>query len=126
MKNLQPRDYSRLSAVQLDVMDDVCNIRHISFSSGTYSTQATETLTIVSGVACGFEFTGGKILQRGQASLVDYDAVLRLPTSQFIETSDEIELIEKGEFIISGTFRPYSAPITNSSVQIVQLKRITA
>lgn len=115
----------RLKNYQAETMDDRCNIVRVSFSSGTYSTQGTETRTMVSGVACGIEFTGGQIKQGGQVLLVDYDARLRLRADQPVFITDEIQLIEKGEFIVSGTFRPYSQPVVNSTVQHVPLKRVT-
>jgi hypothetical protein len=124
MKKLQTGDYSRLASVQADAMNDLCNITHLTFSSGTYSTQGTETRVMVSGVPCGIDFTGGNVVQRGQVLLVDYDAILRLSASQSILLTDEVQLIEKGEFVISGTFKPSSQPIVNSSVQKVQLKRV--
>lgn len=124
MKKLQPRDYSRLSNTQAEVMNDLCNIHHISFSSGTYSTKSTEVRTSVTGVACGFQMTNGHLVQRGQTIVVEYDALLRLPANQPVGIADDIELIERGEFVVSGTFKPFSAPIVNSSVQHVQLKRV--
>ncbi len=123
MKKLLLRDFSRLANTQLESMNDLCNIRHISFSSGTYSTSVTETYSSVTGVVCGIDFTNGKLDQRGQVIFVDYDAVLRLPASQYVAINDDIELIEKGEFMISGTFKPFSEPTVNSSAQHVPLKR---
>ena len=113
----------KISAIQKSVMKDVCNIKHVTLSSGTYSTKTTKSYTIVSGVACGIKFTGGRLVQSGQTILVDYDAVLRLPASLPIYMTDEIELVEKGDTIISGTFMPYAQPVVNSTVQHVQLKR---
>lgn len=124
MKKLQTGDYSRLASVQADAMNDLCNITHITFSSGTYSTQGTEARVMVSGVPCGINFTSGRVVQRGQVLLVDYDAILRLSDSQPVLLTDEIQLVEKGEFVISGTFKPYSQPTVNSSVQKVPLKRV--
>jgi hypothetical protein len=80
---------------------------------------------MVSGVACGFMFTNNGIRQSNQLSLVEYDALLRLPDDQPVLITDEIQLLEKGEFMVSGTFRPASQPVVNSSVQYVQLKRFT-
>lgn len=124
MKKLQHRDYTRLADVQADVMNDICNIHHISFSSGSYSTKSTETRTSVTGVACGFHLTNGTLVQRGQTILVEYDALLRLPANIPVGIGDDIELVERGEFVVSGTFKPYSAPIVNSSVQKIELKRV--
>lgn|SRR5574341_305596 len=122
MKKLQLRDFTRLASVQADAMNDLCNIHHITFSSGTYG-NLTETRTTVSGVACGIDFISGQLIQRGETIFVEYDAILRLRDTVSILMTDDIELIEKGEFVISGTFKPYSAPTVNSSVQHVQLRR---
>lgn len=123
MRSLSANELSRISSVQSDAMNDRCNIIHISLSSGTYSTQGTETRSMVSGAVCGIEFTGGQIVERGQTLFVEYDAVLRVSASQPIFVTDEIQLIEKGVYVISGTFKPYSQPVVNSSVQHVLLKR---
>jgi hypothetical protein len=105
-------------------MDDLCNIVHVTRSSGTYSPKGTETRTMVSGVACGIDFTNGVVRQGNQVLVVDYDAVLRIPATYSILPSDEIQLIEKGNYQVSGTFKPNSQPTVSSSVQKVELKRI--
>lgn len=123
MKKLQPRDFSRLATTQQEAFNDVCHIHHLTLSSGTYSTKVTETRTSITGVHCGIKLTGGTIVQRGETIFVEYDAILRLPASQSVAINDDIELIEKGEFVISGTFKPYGMPVVNSSIQHVNLKR---
>lgn len=115
-----------LKRLQNNVMDDLCHIHHISLSSGTYSTKSTEVRTSVTGVHCGIQFTNGSIQSRGETLLVNYDAILRVPISHPILMTDEIELVSKADNLISGTFRPYSQPVINSSVQHVQLKRVVA
>lgn len=125
MKRVSTSQIQRNQSLQTDAMDDLCHIAHITRSSGTYSTQSTETRSLVTGVACGIQFTNGQIKQGGQVLLVDYDAVLRLPANQPIFVTDEIELVEKGEYVVTGTFRPASNPVVNNSVQRVQLKRQT-
>jgi hypothetical protein len=117
---------ARLQRHQNGVMDDLCCIVHVSRSSGTYSTQSTETRTMVSGVACGIQFTNGQLKQGSQVLLIEYDAILRLPSSQPVLITDEIQLIEKGVTVISGTFRPVSYPVVSSSVQHVNLKRVAS
>lgn len=115
---------SRLKQVQAAVMDDLCHIYRVSRSSGTYSTQITETRTLVhSGTPCGIQFTNGQTVRGGQVQFVEYDAILRVVDGITVLMTDEIELVEKGEFQISGTFKPFSHPKVNSSVQKVQLKR---
>jgi hypothetical protein len=113
----------RLQSVQADTMDDRCNIIHVSLSSGTYGNSLETRTLFMSNVPCGIEFTGGKIVQRGEMQFVDYDCLLRIADDIPVQMNDEIALIEKGEFLISGTFKPYSAPVVNSSVQKIQLKR---
>lgn len=117
------KNYTRLKAIQASVMDDLCNIYRVTLVSGTYGTNVESRSVLSTGVACGIEFTNGKIVQRGQAIFVDYDAILRIADTVPLLMTDEIELIEKGEFLISGTFKPNSAPTVSSSVQHIQLKR---
>ena len=125
MKRVSASQIQRNQSLQMDAMDDLCHIAHITRNSGTYSTHSTETRSLVTGVACGIQFTNGQIKQGGQALLVDYDAILRLAASQPIFVTDEIELVEKGEYAITGTFRPASQPVVSSSVQRIHLKRVT-
>ena len=126
MRKQTARDFARIANIQSDAMNDRCNILHITRSSGTYSTQGTETRVMVSGVACGFWLTDGQVMERGQVLLVAYDATLRLQATQTIGLADEVQLIEKGEFMVSGTFKLSGNPTVNSSVQHVKLKRVVA
>ena len=116
-------EINKLKATQEDAMADLCHIYHITLSSGTYG-NTTETRTMVSGTACGIHFTNGQTIQRGQVLLIDYDVLLRVPLSQDIGLKDEVQLIEKGVSLVSGTFKLTSNPTVNSTVQHVQLKRI--
>lgn len=103
---------------------DMCHIYHTSYSSGTYGND-TESLTMVSGVACSFQVTNGQIQERGQLLLVNYDAQLLLPADQPVRLRDEIQLVEKGNQLVSGTFRPVSEPAVNNTFQTVFLKRVS-
>lgn len=123
MKPITSQELQRLEALQSAVMDDLCHIRRVTLSSGTYGNTVESRVFVVSGQPCGIEFTNGKVTQRGETQFVDYDAILRIRDGIFVLMTDEIELIEKGEFQISGTFKPASAPIVNSSVQKIQIKR---
>jgi hypothetical protein len=110
---------------QADAMDDLCNIYSISYSSGTYSTQSTKMRTLIaSGVICGIVITNGQVMSRGQVQFVEYDAVLRVVDGQTILSNYEFDLIEKGNFQISGTFKVWSQAKVNSSVQKVLLQRV--
>lgn len=125
MRTVKDAELTKLKSEQSYAMQDLCNIIHVARASGTYSPQGTQTRTMVSGVACGIDFTGGRILDKGQVLLVDYDVRLRLLATETVLVSDEIQLVEKGSYVITGTFRPASQPVVNSTVQIVPLKRVT-
>lgn len=115
---------SVIKNTQISAMDDLCNIYSVSFASGTYgNTTKTRTL-LASGVACGIELTNGQVMVRGQVQFVEYDAILRVVDGQTILDSYEFDLIEKGDFVISGTFKPWSQPKVNSTVQKVLLQRV--
>lgn len=126
MRLVSTAELTKLQSEQSDAMQDLCHIHHISHSSGTYGTKIAENRTSVTGVACGIDFTDGSVRQGNQVLVVDYDAILRLPASQTILLSDDIELIEKGEYLISGTFKPASQPVVTSTVQHIQLKRVVS
>ena len=116
---------SRLQDVQADTMDDLCNVYRVSLSSGSYGNNVETRSLVASSVPCGIQFTNGQTKESGQVRIVDYDCILRVADGVTILMTDEIDLIEKGQFAISGTFKPFSAPTVNSSVQHVQLKRQT-
>lgn len=131
MRRQSAVELSKISAEQSAAMDDLCNIYSITRSSGTYSTQSTEVRNIrASGVACGIKFSDntfrlGRTTQSiaGDVLLIDYDVMLRLPASQVISIGDEVQLYEKGQFLVSGTFTLIAAPVVNSTVQRVGLRR---
>jgi hypothetical protein len=123
MRDLPDGEYEKLKSAQEQSMTDICHVYHPSMSSGTYG-NSVETLTLNSGVACAFAFTNGAIRQRGQLLLVDYDATLMLPAETPVFLADEIQLVELGMHMVSGTFRPASQPIVTDAIQYVELKRI--
>jgi hypothetical protein len=93
--------------------------------TGTYSDNEVSIRTGTFSVPCGFYFTNGQIKEAGQVKMVDYDAVLRLPTNQPIYITDEVELVEKCMVHVSGTFLPTEYPEIGATAQIVHLKRTT-
>jgi hypothetical protein len=126
MRKQSASELGRLASVQAEAMNDICHIYAVSFASGTYGTKITETRTLrVSGAACGLDYADGSVMRGNGLVFVDYDVMLRLPASQVISSGDEVELIEKGAFVVSGTFVLASPPTVSSSVQHVKLKRQT-
>lgn len=124
MRSLKEQELNRLSDVQADVMNDLCNIYTVTMVSGTYGTNTTKVRVGVTNIPCGIHFTNGATVERGQVLLVDYDVLLRIPSDRQVSISSEIELVEKGETVVSGTFNLYAEPKFNSSVQLLQLKRV--
>lgn len=118
-------DLASLKRAQLDVMDDLCDIYTVSRSSGTYGNNVETRAYSYSGTHCGIRLTNGQVMIRGQLQFVDYDAILRVADTIVVHEDDEIELRQKGKFLISGTFKPYSAPVVNSTIQHILLKRQT-
>ena len=107
MKPISTAQLQRNQRFQLDAMDDKCHIQRITLSSGAYGNTTEARIYIASGTVCGIEFTNGKIVQRGETQFVDYDCVLRIVDTVSVLMTDEVILVEKGEFLISGTFKPY-------------------
>jgi hypothetical protein len=123
MRPIKAGEITRLQSLQSAAMDDVCHVISVTLSSGTYGNTVETRAYVYSGTPCGIEFTNGKIIRRGETEFVEYDAILRIANDKVILMTDEIELIEKGVTVISGTFKPHSAPVVNSSVQKVLLQR---
>ena len=130
MRRLDNTTFSRLKQVQYEGMNDLCNIYHVSYATGTYSTDETAMLTGTFNVECGFVFNNGsfRAFREGQSdpAVLDYDVLLRVPSTQPIFLDDRIELVQKGNSLVSGTFSVASAPVVNSSVQHVLLKRVVS
>jgi hypothetical protein len=124
MKKISTAQLQRNQRFQLDAMDDLCNVYRVGFATGTTYPNTVKVRTAVySNLPCGIHFTNGQVKQGGQVMFVDYDCILRIVDNVTILTDYEVDLVEKGEFLVSGTFKPNSAPTVNSSVQNLQLKR---
>ena len=125
MRALPDGELNKLKGSQAESMQDTCHIQRPTMASGTYG-NSTETLVYLhSGTLCSFQFTNGSIREAGQILLVNYDVRLRLPSTVDIRLQDEVTLVEKGNTLVSGSFRPSQLPMVNESVQYVTLKRIT-
>jgi hypothetical protein len=125
MRFLPDAEFDKLKATHADSMQDLCHIQRTSMVSGTYG-NSVETLTYAhSGTFCSFQFVNGTIRQAGQILLVDYDVTMRIPSTVTVGLRDEVTLVEKGNTMVSGTFRPSELPMVNEMVQYVKLKRVT-
>ncbi len=125
MRALPDAELNKLKASQAESMQDTCHIQRPTLSSGTYG-NTTENLAYVhSGTLCSFQMMQGTLKSAGQILLIDYDVSLRIASDVDIRVADEITLVEKGNTLVSGSFRPYSHPIVNEMVQYVKLKRVT-
>ena len=125
MRALPDAEFDKLKSSQAESMQDTCHIHRQSMVSGTYGNNVEVLTAYATGTMCSFQFTNGTLRQAGQVILVDYDVSLRIPSTVSIRPSDEVTLVEKGNTLVSGTFRPHGMPIVNEMVQYVKLKRIT-
>lgn len=111
-----------MRAAQESHMNDVINITHRTpyYSNG-------ETLysgVVQSGVACGFNFTEGIEIDRGQVIVVDYDAYVRLPLGTTIDINDWVTLTTLAGVTMSGyTFEVFEYPKFGTTALVVDLKR---
>jgi hypothetical protein len=124
MRAKSTAELERLSNEQEGAMGDLCNISSISRSSGTYGTHIKETRVTTYNIPCGFQYTNGKMKESGQVLVAESDVLLRLPATVSLTVGDEVQLVEKGETLVSGTFALNGQPTFSSSVQHVYLKRV--
>ena len=113
---------SALKDVQESHMGDVVTIINNTVTQDSYGDVVYSGVT-VSGISCGFEFTGGKKYEKGELVLVDCDAVVRLPVTTTINSDDTVILTQKAGVTHNQTFTVMESPRYNSSVIHVNLKR---
>lgn len=88
--------------------------------------QNGETLysgVVQSGVACGFNFTEGIEVDRGQVIVVDYDATVRLPLGTSIDINDTVTLRTLAGQVHTEVFEVFEYPKFGTTAMIVDLKR---
>jgi hypothetical protein len=79
-----------MKAAQSSHMNDTVDIinRTPFYSNG----ETLYTQVVQSGVACGFDFTGGKEIDKGQVIITDYNADMRVPLGTEISINDWVIL----------------------------------
>lgn len=111
-----------MRAAQSSHMNDVIDIENRTpyYSNG-------ETLysgVVQSGVACGFNFTQGVEIDRGQVIVVDYEAEVRLPLGTVIDINDKVTLTELAGETHDEVFDVFEYPRFGTTAKLVRLKRI--
>jgi hypothetical protein len=124
MRALPDAELNKLKASQRESMQDLCHIQRVTYVSGTYGNNVEQLAYLVSGTTCSFQFMLGTMREANQVLLVDYDVMMRIPSTIGIRLDDKVTLIEKGNTMVSGTFSPHTQPIVNEMVQYVMLKRV--
>jgi hypothetical protein len=124
MRALSDGELDKLKASQAESMQDICDIYRVTYSSGTYGNNVETLSPVATGTLCSFQFAVGTLRQSNQVLLVDYDVMLRIPSTISVRLDDKVTLREKGNTMVSGTFSPYAPPIVNEMVQYVKLKRV--
>jgi hypothetical protein len=112
-----------MKAAQTGHMNDSVNITNITVYTDNYG-DTVYSGVVQSGVACGFDFTGGMENDKGEYILVNYDADLRLPLTTTIGINDKVELISLAGVTHSGEmFEVYQYPRFGTTVKNTHLKR---
>lgn len=111
-----------MRAVQASHMNDVVDIENITVYTDTYG-DTIYSGVVQSGVACGFDFTGGKEYDKGQVIVVEYDATVRLPLDTTIGINDNVTLKQLAGESHSEVFEVFGYPRYGTTVMIVPLKR---
>jgi len=124
MRVLPDGELNKLKSSQRESMQDVCHIYRPSYASGTYGNDTLTLTPIATGTLCSFQFAIGDLRETNQLLVVDYDVMLRLPSTIPVRLDDNVTLYEKCNTIVSGTFTPSAQPIVNEMVQYVKLKRV--
>ena len=125
MRALPDAELDKLKASQAESMQDTCHIYRPTYSSGTYGNNVETLSPVTTGTSCSFQFMLGTIRETNQLLLVDYDVMMRIPSTVGVRLDDQIILVEKSNTIVSGKFAPHAQPIVNEMVQYVKLKRVT-
>jgi hypothetical protein len=111
-----------MKAAQTSHMNDEVDItnRVPYYSNG-------ETLysgVVQSGVACGFDFTDGVEIDKGQITIVDYDADMRLSLATVIDINDIVELTSLAGVTHSGEiFEVFEYPRYGTTVKHIRLRK---
>lgn len=113
-----------MRATQASHMNDTVNIIN---RTPFYSNGETLYIQVVqSGVACGFDFTGGKEIDKGQVIIVDYDADVRLPLGTEIGINDWVVLTTLAGEEHDEVFEVFEAPRFGTTALHVNLKQLDA
>lgn len=124
MTHQTAKDYAAYKHMAEDSFEDICNILHTSYTTGSYSDDEVAVITGSYNVSCGFYMTNGQMRKSGQLVLVNYDAIVRLSLEQTVDIDDQIELVQKGGQLVSGTYVPQSPPEIGPSVITVRLVKV--
>lgn len=124
MRALPDGELNKLKSSQAESMQDTCHIQRVTYASGTYGNSTESLAYIASGTLCSFQMILGTIRETNQLLLVDYDVMMRIPSTVGVRLDDLVTLVEKGNTMVSGTFAPHGQPIVNEMVQYVKLKRV--
>lgn len=126
MKLFSPFNLDFLKVQQEGVFNDLCNIYQVFFVTGSMSDDETYVTSGTMNIPCSIEFNNGRFRQmrdNPQLLILDYDVMLTVSADVPVRSDSDIVLVEKGQFLVSGTFQPSSQPTVTSVVQHIQLKR---
>lgn len=98
-----------------DSFEDTCNLYTFSGYIDSYGDEIA-SYAVTSGISCGFSYNSAMKDERGQAVILEADAVLRLSLNQDISIKDKVDVRSK--------FYTVDGVIKGSTVTVVELKEL--
>lgn len=111
-----------MKAAQHSHMNDVVNITNITYTTDQYGDVVSSGVT-QSGVSCGFNFTEGIEIDKGQIIIVNYDAEVRLPLDIMIDINDTVTLVTLAGEAHNEVFEVFQYPKYGTTAKLIALKR---
>ena len=124
MKKFTTGELASMRDIQVDSLQDTCNIGTYAVTYDSYGAPV-ETFTTVSGVACGVEMTGGIERRNGQLIITDTDTNIRLPLGTSIGIKDLITVTKRyGSIVTNRVYEVKQEPRSGVSGIVIACKEI--
>lgn len=120
-------EITEMRNTQIDYMMDECKREVYSASEDSYN-DTNKTWTVeATGRVCGLEMKSGNEIDKTTMTLVQYDAILRLPVNTNIDVKDKVLITKRhGENVTNIEYMVVSPPQRGVSAVRVLLKKVSA
>lgn len=116
MRKITSTEKTKMTVTQIESLNDTCVIHTPAFSQDTLGEQSA-TWTNSSSIDCGFNPAPSNKKYNEQTSILEWDAVLRLPLTQSININQEVT-VRNIRYSIYGIS-------TGNGVSVVTLKKVS-